>query len=429
MKLGVIGGGALGLTVALRRAQAGDEVVIFEKGQESGGLAASFPVTAKGKDGSHLEKYYHHIFGTDKDIIRLIDELGLTSEMVWKKPNSAILRDGKIFRLDGVVSILRLKPIPFIDRIRMGVVGLYLKLEGNYQRLAKTTANAWVQKWMGKNSYEVVWKPQLLNKFGDKYDQIAMPWLWSRIHERTFALGYMQGGFNKFYVALEKAVKKAGGQVRFGANISDIKPKPDGKVSITEGGQEYIFDKVVTTVPTRVFTKMAESSLPQSYIEKYGGANSVEHYGAQVVVLSLKRSVMPAYWLSITDPGYPFLAMVEHTNFMPTSDYDGQHLLYMGNYLPHTHPYFSKTAEEMVKEFIPAIKRINPDFDESWINRFWVWGGPYAQPIVTMDYYSKLPPHETPIPNVYLANMAHVYPQDRGQNYSIKLGEKIAKLL
>ncbi len=429
MKLGVIGGGVLGLTLALRRVQAGDEVIIFEKAQEAGGLASSFPVTDKGKDGAHLEKFYHHIFGTDKDIIRLIEEMGLTSEMVWKKPNSSILRYGKLHRLDGVVNILKLGALPFIDRIRFGAAGAYLKFEKNYQRLSKTTATKWVQRWMGKKSYEAIWKPQLVGKFGDKYDQIAMPWLWSRIHERTFALGYMRGGYDKFYVKLEEAVRKAGGQIRFGANVTTIRPAENDKVVVVDNGQEFVFDKVVATVPTRIFTKLAEDNLPQSYIEKYSGQNSVEHYAAHVAVLSLNRSVTPAYWISIGDPDYPFLAMVEHTNFMPASDYDGQVLLYLGNYLPMNHPLLDKNEEEVLAEFIPAVQRINPEFDRSWIKKVWLWKAPYAQPIVTLDYYSKLPPHETPIPNVYLANMAHVYPQDRGQNYSIKLGEKIAKML
>jgi protoporphyrinogen oxidase len=429
MKLGVIGGGVLGLTVALRRSQAGDDVTIFEKGTEPGGLAASFPVTERGKDGPYLEKFYHHIFGTDKDIIRMIDEMGLTPDMVWIKPDSSILRDGKAHRLDGVLNILRLKPLPFFDRIRMGAAGAYLKLENNYNRLSGTTANKWVQRWMGKKSYEVIWKPQLIGKFGNKYDQVAMPWLWSRIHERTFALGYMRGGFNKFYVKLEEAVIKAGGKIHYGTDVTAIKPLEGGKVQVIDNGQEFVFDKVVATVPTRIFAKIAEENLPESYREKYAGPNSVDHYGAHVIVLSLKKSVTPAYWLSITDPGYPFLALVEHTNFMPSSEYDGQVLVYLGNYLPMDHRYFTQSDEETLKEFIPAVKRLNPDFEESWIKKFWVWKAPYAQPIVTLDYPTKLPPHETPIPNVLLANMAHVYPQDRGQNYSIRLGEKIAKML
>jgi protoporphyrinogen oxidase len=430
VKLGIIGGGVLGMTLALRRAQLGDDVTVFEKNEQPGGLAVSFPVTEEGEKAPHLEKYYHHIFGTDKAIIAMLDELDLDGDLVWKNPFSAILRGGKVIKLDGnPFTILGFKPLPFISRLRLGLGGAYLKFEGNYQRLAKTTAAKWIQRYMGKKVYEVLWKPQLISKFGDKYSEIAMPWFWSRVHERTSSLGYLKGGFHRLYIGLEKKVREQGGKIQLNADVTGIKSAPGGKVAVTVNGEEYLFDKVVATVPTRLFIKMAGEAIPEAYNQRYSGANSIEHYGAHCVVLGLKKSLMNAYWLSVNDPNYPFMVAVEHTNFMPPEDYGGQHLVYLGNYIPHDHRYFTASDESVIAEYLPHLKRINPEFDESWMLRKWVWKVPYAQPIVTLDYASKLPPHETPIPNCYLANMAHVYPQDRGQNYSIKLAEKIAKIL
>ena len=461
MRLGIIGGGALGLTLGLRRAALGDEVVILEKGHEPGGLAVSFPVTERGKDGPYLEKFYHHIFKTDKDIIRLIEEMGLADKLEWKTPPTSTLRGGQVYRMDGAfsdlksgllrrllkpltgsaidtaVAIMLFKPLPFISRLRFGLAGAYLKFESNYQRLAGTTAVAWVQKWTGKATYEGIFKPLLTAKFGVKYDQIAMPWLWSRFHERTQFLGYLNGGFHQLYIKLYEAVQKAGGNIRLDSDVTALRPSEGeqaGKVVVTVNGQDEIFDKVVVTTPTRVFTALAKDALPANYVEKYAGPGSIEHYGAHCVVLSLKEGFFDekqkhTYWLNVNDPGYPFLAVVEHTNFMPPSEYDGQHLLYLGNYLPMDHELFKKSDEEVLAEFLPQLKRIQPKFDPAMVVRSWVWKSGYAQPIVTRDYPTKLPPHETPIPNVYLANMAHVYPQDRGQNYSIRLGEKMAKLI
>ncbi|HEX2912661.1 MAG TPA: NAD(P)/FAD-dependent oxidoreductase [Chloroflexia bacterium] len=452
MRLGIIGGGALGLTVAMRRAALGDEVVVFEKGKEPGGLAVSFPVTERGKDGPYLEKFYHHIFKTDKDIIRLIDEVGLGNDLLWKTPPTSTLRNGKIYRMDSAfdewnikalkplvgssidtaVAIMRFKPMPILARLRFGLVGAYLKFESNYRRLSKTTAVKWVQKWAGKAAFENIFKPLLSAKFGSKYDQIAMPWLWSRFHERTQFLGYLQGGFHRLYMKMYEAAQKAGSTVLLDSDVTAIRNGSGDqadKVIVTVNGREEVFDKVVVTVPTRIFTQMAKDTLPASYVEKYAGPNSIEHYGAHCVVLSLDRKFFDTYWLNVNDPGYPFLAVVEHTNFMPPSDYDGQHLMYLGNYLPMDHELFKKSDEEVLAQFLPHLKKINPDFDPSWVVKSWVLKAPYAQPIVTIDYPEKLPPHETPLRNVYLANMAHVYPQDRGQNYSIRLGEKMAKLL
>jgi protoporphyrinogen oxidase len=282
---------------------------------------------------------------------------------------------------------------------------------------------------MGKAAYEAILKPLLTAKFGKKYDQIAMPWLWSRFHERTQFLGYLRGGFHRFYVKLYEDVVAKGGQMRLGANVTGIKPAADNKVAVYADGQEFIFDGVVVTTPTRVFVELAGDALPKEYRERYTSPNSIEHYNAHCVVLSLDRKFMETYWLNLNDPGFPFLALVEHTSYMPNSDYDGQHLLYLGNYLPPEHPLFSKSDEEVLAEFLPHLKRVNPAFDPSWVKRSWIWKSAYAQPIVTIGYKDKLPPHQTPIPNVLLANMAHVYPQDRGQNYSVRLGEKIAKAL
>jgi protoporphyrinogen oxidase len=149
-----------------------------------------------------------------------------------------------------------------------------------------------------------------------------------------------------------------------------------------------------------------------------------------VLILGLDRPLVPGvYWLNINDRDLPFLALVEHTNFMPPADYGGVHLVYLGNYLPMDHPLFSQSDAEIVSTYLAAIRRIRPEVDPSWVKQHWVFRAPYAQPIVTSDYLSQLPPHRTPLPGVYLANMAHVYPQDRGQNYSLRLGERMAQLL
>jgi protoporphyrinogen oxidase len=436
VKLGIVGGGVLGLTVALRRTALGDEVTLFEKSAQAGGLAMSFPVTDEPNpaDNAYIENFYHHIFGTDKDIIQMIDEMGLTPMMVWKKAPTSNFRDGKVYPFDGVSGILKYKPMSFIDRFRTGLVGAYLHfLVGSYKQFNGITASKWTQRWFGKPSYETVWGPLLRGKFGDKADTIAMSWLWSRLHDRTFKLGYMKGGFHKFYTRLEEEVRKQGADVHLNSNVTAIKTGSGanaGKVVVVADGQEQVFDKVVATVPTRVFSQLAKDELPASYIEKYSGANAGEHLGAHCLILALTQQLMDqTYWLSINDPGFPFLAAVEHTNLMPKEDYGNQHLLYFGNYLPMDHPLFNKSPEEALAEFEPAIKRINPNFSRAWVTKMWVKKAFYAQPIVTTDYLSKLPPHQTPLNNVLLANMGQVYPQDRGQNYSIRLGEKIVKML
>jgi protoporphyrinogen oxidase len=278
---------------------------------------------------------------------------------------------------------------------------------------------------MGPRVFEVQWEPLLRGKFGDRSRAIAMSWFWSRVHERTASLGYLRGGFQQFYDALGERVRSLGGTVLTGTAASAIR-SDNGTVLVgTDHGETYRFEQVLVTLPTRLFARLARG-LPAGFVERYPGP---DHFGAHVVILALDRRLTDVYWLNINDRDFPFLALVEHTNFMPPEDYGGRHLVYLGNYLPIDHPLFAKTDEEVLGEFLPALLRIRPDFDPRWVTESWVFKAPFAQPIVTPDYLDTLPPHRTPLTGVYLANMAHVYPQDRGQNYSLRLGERMARLM
>jgi protoporphyrinogen oxidase len=253
-----------------------------------------------------------------------------------------------------------------------------------------------------------------------------MSWLWSRVHERSLRLGYLRGGFQQLYDALGARIRSLGGTVVTGASAQRIVSK-NGLVEVhTDGARVYQFDRLLVTLPTRLFAQVAPE-LPGEFVQRYPGP---EHYGAHVLILGLDRQLVPGvYWLNINDRDLPFLALVEHTNFLPAGDYGGLHLVYLGNYLPMDHPLFRQSESEVLDAFLPAIARIRPGFEPGWITQRWMFRAPYAQPIVTTRYLESLPPHRTPLPGVYLANMAHVYPQDRGQNYSLRLGERMARLL
>lgn len=411
----VLGGGALGLTVALRLLQRGDEVVVIEQEALPGGLAAGFRVGP-----SYLEKFYHHLFRSDRAVIRLIGELGLADKLIWPRQSTSVLRDGRIWPFDSPVSMLRFQPLPLTDRLRMGLAGGYLRLEPNYQRLAGDTAAEWIQRWMGPRVYRTLWQPVLAAKFGERYPEISMPWFWARIHFRSFALGYLRGGFQQLYDALGSEITRLGGDLRLQTTVRAIGRDDGGLRVVTDRGDEVI-DRVVSTLATRVTLRLA-AELPADYVDRY---SRVDAYGASCLILALDRPLTNTYWLNINDPGFPFLVLVEHTNFMPPEDYGGRHLVYLGNYLPMDAPLFRKSSDRVLEEFLPFLRRINPDFNESWVTNHWLFNAPNAQPIVTRDFPRQIPPHTTPIPNLYVANMFQVYPHDRGQNYSIELAEHL----
>ncbi len=423
MHIGILGGGALGLTAAMRLARRGAQITLIERENELGGLAAGFEV---GHSGTYLEKFYHHLFRSDKDIQALLDELGLGDKLVWHNVITATLYKEKLWKLSPK-DILLNYPISIPSRLRLSAVTAMLKATSNYKKFDKYTAVDWLERWMGKEAYEMQFKPVLVGKFGDFYDQIAMSWFWSRVHERSLSLGYLSGGFQQLYNRLGEEIVKAGGSIRLGTSVTRIAPIGDGKTRVeVDNGEAYEFDSVVSTLPTKLFLKLAEG-LPESYREQYDWGDAL---GAHVVILALKKSLLdPIYWLSIADPGYPFLVAVDHTNMRSTEEYEGRHLLYLGNYLPMSHRYFKMPDDEVIAEFLPHLKRLNPDFEVDWITDRWVFKAPFAQPIVTREYESHIPPLKTPLPNVYMGNMFQVYPQDRGQNYSIRLANKLAEMI
>ncbi len=415
--MGIIGGGALGLSAAYRLVKAGIRVTVLEKDDVVGGLAASFPV-----GGAYLEKFYHHLFRSDRTITALIEEMGLGSKLVWKKAPTASLVGGKAYQMD-IPGLLKFSPLGPIDRLRLILGMAYLKfIQRNYVGLEDQTAGQWITRWMGSRAYDVVWRPLFVQKFGAMAEHVAMPWFWSRIFCRSLALGYLRGGFHQLYAALDTRVRTLGGDVRTGQNVESIEATSEGLVRVVVNGGEMQFDRVICTLPTRLFMKVARG-LPDDYRQRFdwGGYN-----GAHCVILSLDRPLGDNYWLSIHDSGFPFLVLVEHTNYMPASDYGGQHLIYLGNYVPASDPRFKMSTADLLEWYVPFLKKANSAFDRSWIKNAWAFGAPFAQPIVTVDYHQHIPPNETPLPGVFLANMFQVYPQDRGQNYSIEMAYRVA---
>ncbi|HET7602503.1 MAG TPA: NAD(P)/FAD-dependent oxidoreductase [Gemmatimonadales bacterium] len=418
----VLGAGALGLTVAYRLAQRGDEVIVLERESLPGGLAAGFEI----EPGMWLEKFYHHLFRGDRHAIGLIEELGLADDLVWPRPLTVTLRDGRVHQLDSPMSLLRFPPLLYRDRLRMGAWLAYLKALPSPDRLEGQTAAAWIRSHMGERSYEVVWGPLLRGKFGALADEIAMPWFWARVHDRTSELGYLRGGFQRLYNRLAERIGELAGDLRLGTEVREVQPNPMGGLSVfTADGPPIRVDRVVSTLAVRLTCRLVPA-LPDAYRHQYEWGQA---YGAHCLVLALDRQLTDSYWMNVNDPGFPFMALVEHTNYMSPDDYRGRHLVYLGNYRPMDDPLLRLSTDEVVDRFSAHLSRINPGFDKSWIAGAWSFAAPFAQPIVTAEYKDHIPPFETPVPGLWVGSMFQVYPHDRGQNYSIDLANRLVAQL
>jgi protoporphyrinogen oxidase len=418
----VLGAGALGLTVALRLAQQGRRVVVYEREPLPGGLAAGFEI----EPGIWLEKFYHHIFRTDHTARALISELGLGPDLRWHRPTTATLRNERRWQLDSVPSLLRFGPLAPVDRLRMGAGLAFLRALPGPAPLEGRRAANWIRAVMGAAAYETVWGPLLVGKFGATADEIAMPWFWARVHDRTAQLGYLTGGFQRLYETLASRIRDAGGDLRMRTTVEAVERGRGGRVVRSTGPDgtttEEEFGRVISTLPTRATCRLV-SDLPADYRARYDWGQA---YGAHCLILALDRPLTDVYWLNITDPGFPFMALVEHTNMRDPREYGGRHLVYLGTYRPMSDPIFTTDTEVLFSMAAPFLARVNRAFDPSWVTGTWAFGAPFAQPIVTVEYRDHIPPFETPIPALYVANMFQVYPHDRGQNYSIKLAERLA---
>lgn len=412
----ILGGGALGLMAAYRLAQAGQQVTVFEQEALAGGLASGFQV-----GGTWLEKFYHHIFRSDKAIIRLIDELDLSDRLDWHRPRTTSLIDGQTQQLDSPLTLLRFSPWRMDERLRVAAILAFLKIVPP-RLLEGQTADPWLRRWMGLRTYGTLFEPLFKGKFGNLYQDIALPWFWARLHDRSTRLGYVRGGFQLLYEGLVARIHNLGSKVLLGTRVEAVEQEGE-RWNVTSSRGTFTFDRVISTLPTRLTCRLIPA-LPDDYRELYDWGQA---YGAHCTILALDRQLTDSYWINICDSGYPFTSLVEHTNFRAPSEYGGHHLVYFGNYRPMNDPLFSQSKDEVIAAFVPHIQRIAPAFDRSWIQESWIFKAAYAQPIVTTDYRAHIPPLDTPLRNLWMANMFQVYPHDRGQNYSLALAETVVK--
>jgi len=427
MNVGIIGGGIAGLTAAYELSKGGHAVALFEREAYLGGQAATFEVA-----GERLERFYHHIFANDVDIIKLIGELGLGQELLWLDSKVGFFHGGKIYDFVTPVELLKFSPVGLADRVRLGLVSLYLRRYRNWPRFEGVTAQKWITKCAGRRNYEVVWGPLLKGKFGASSDEIGMVWLWGKIHLRLASraggrerLGYMRGSFALLIEALQQRIIDHGGHIYTASPVDRIVVEGGKAVGLEAGGEFYPFDAIIATVPSPAFLKMAPP-LAEEYAEKLAG---VRYQAAVCLVLVLKRPVSHIYWLNISDPSIPFVALIEHTNFVDPSIYGGRRIVYVSNYVSKDSPLCQLDGDELLAEYLPHLRKINPEFDPGWVEEHYLFREEAAQPIITADYPFWIPDHRTPVSHLYLANTTQIYPEDRGMNYSVRLGRKVARLV
>lgn len=421
MKIAIIGAGVAGLTAAYELARAGQQVTVFEAAPVAGGLTSGF------RDERWewpLERFYHHIFQTDKAIIKLAEAIGFGDRLFFRGQVTAQWWRGRGYDLNGPLQVLRFPALPLHDRLRFGLVVFYLKyVTNNWRRLERTTAAEWTSRWAGRRVYEALWRPLLEGKFGPHADEVNMAWLWARFKARSFKLGYFVGGFQAFCDALLATVRRLGADVRLRSPVTAARQLHGGWEVIAPGMPAEHYDQLLVTGAPGLLAKLAPQ-LPADYL---GRLRELRSMGAVVMTLALTRPLTNGlYWVNMPKDQFPYLALVEHTNFIEPEHYGGDRLIYLGDYLEPDHEYFQLSHEELLGRFLPSLKLVNPAFERSWVRASWLHREHYAQPIVPVGHSASIPPLRTPLDGLYWASMSQVYPWDRGTNFAVELGQRVA---
>lgn len=403
---------------------------VIEAESTPGGLAGTFEFS----DGVTLEKFYHHWFNNDLYVPKLVHDLGLEGNIVTLPSQTGMYFNGRIWKLSTPMDVLRFKALSFKDRIRLGLVVFQVRRVKNWKTIEHLSIRDWLEPLCGKKVYKVVWEPLINSKFSEYAEVISAVWMWKKLDLRGSTrderggeqLAYFRGGFGKLSSALVSAIHEHGGSVQFGTAGSQLSVK-DGEIVKIESSSGAIFGRQFLFTPA--FPIIADLFKDHCDSEWIKSLRRVNYLGNICLVLRLNRSLSGTYWLNVNDPGFPFVGVIEHTNFDLPENYGGSHIAYISKYLSRDSELWKLSDEKYFQFALTSLKEMFPDLSEDWILDFRVWRADFAQPVTEMGYSEYVPNSSTPIHNAWISTMAHIYPEDRGTNYAIREGLKIAEVI
>lgn len=425
----IVGGGFTGLSAAYELAKVGIKVTVLEADGEIGGLASAFDV-----GGEKLDRFYHHWFTNDLEVMQLIEELGLQSQVQIHPTNTGVYYANNFFKLSTPLDLLRFTPLSFLDRIRLGLLALRARKVQDWMTLESQTAEEWLRGLGGEKVYEVVWQPLLKGKFGPYAEQVSAVWFWNKLKLRGGSRGkggeerlaYFKGGFVKVAEGLAREIQRLGGTIQLNSPVQAIRPDDQGGWVCETPQGTVRADRVVVTPALPLVADMVKSWAAPEYVQ---GLQKINYIGNVCLVLELDRPLSSTYWLNVNEPSFPFVGVIEHTNFERPESYGGRHIVYLSKYLPHTDRLYSMTPDEFLDYALPYLQRMFPALSRSWIQAHHLWRARWSQPVVEKHYSRLIPAEDGPRPGFHLCSMAQIYPEDRGTNYAIREGRKIGRRL
>jgi protoporphyrinogen oxidase len=424
----IVGGGFLGMTLALRLAQQGKDVTLYEAAPSLGGLASAWQL------GDVVwDRHYHVTLFSDTILRSLLRELGLESEMRWAKTRTAFYADSKLHSMSNVAEFLRFPLLGAIDKIRLGATILHASRIKDSKSLENIRVVDWLTKWSGSRVTEKLWLPLLRSKLGENYNDTSAAFIWStvarmyaarRTNTKTELFGYVPGGYARVIERFAKTLDHAGVKCRVGRPVTEIAGSTDGKVQIEAGGEDAeIFDEVVVTTAAPLASRMC----PQLTTAEKGRLNGLLYQGIICASLLLKKSLSNFYITNITDGDMPFTAVIEMSAIVDKDQFGGRALVYLPKYLPSDSKDFELSDDQVREKFLAGLERMHPEFRREDVLCFQTSRVKYLLPIPTLNYSQNLPQVETSVPGLHIVNSAHIVNGTLNINETVQLAESAAK--
>ena len=423
----VVGGGITGLSAAYILSKNGCNVTIIEKNKNIGGLLDTFEIA-----GTYLEKFYHHFFTHDEELMWLLNELDLVDKVVFKNTSMGFMRNGEIYDFDTPYDLIKFKPIGKIGAIRFGLTSLYLGKLANWEKYEEISALKWFYAWAGKLVTESVWRPMLKIKFGPHYDKIPLSWMIGRLRQRLNSrkngveqLAYLNGSMKLILDRLIIALKSKGVRIITESQVESLIIKNHNLVGLKHSYGEIMGGEYLFTIPANILSNLLENK-GMDLADKLSKFN---YFGAVCVVLELKNQLTNKYWLNSADDNYPFGGIIEHTNFISKKSYGGRSIVYLSRYFDKSEEIASMNQKQILKKMTAELRKINKNFDSTWVLDSHIFKTYSAAVINDLGFSKKVIPCKTPVNHLYLTNMTHLYPDERSVNNSIVIAAKACSIM
>jgi protoporphyrinogen oxidase len=427
----IIGAGISGLSTAyyLDKLNKNLHIRIWEKDSGPGGLAGNFNT-----EDFSVEKFYHHFFKRDVAIQSLVNELGLEQYLKWNKATTGAYYFKQPYRISSPLDILKFKPLPFLDRIRLVYMLFLAKQTRNWDKVDNISAIDYILKHAGENVYRILWEPLLKGKFGKYAEEISAAWLCSKVVDRGGSrtktgfeyLAFIDGGLGIVFDSIETLLRSKGHTINYNCNVDNLEIKDSTTIkSISCNGKKCNADLVISCTQLPNLVKILPDSL-EAYKKEL---NSIKFLGNVCLVLLLRRSLSDFYWTNVTNPNAPFVGIIEHTKWADITGNKNEHLVYISSYITNDDKRIKMSSDELLEYYFNYICEIFPDFDRNDIIKSYKWYEPYTQPIVNIGYRKKIPKIESPLDNMYVCTMAQIYPHDRQVSNGVEMALKTVELI